>query len=58
MGDFFGQLTRLYTSAIGFLAVLIFALAIVASLARYVTSLVIVVAAIAVLRIVWSRTRW
>lgn len=58
MGDFFGHLTRLYVSAIAFLVALIVALGAIAALAKYVTALVILILAIALLRIVWARTRW
>ncbi len=58
MGDFFGHLARLYASAIGFLVALIVALGVIAALAKYVTALVISIVAIALLRIVWARTRW
>lgn len=58
MDQFFSQLTRLYSSAIGFLVAIVFALVAVAALAKYVTGLVVVIVAITVLRIVWARTRW
>lgn len=58
MEQFFSQLIRLYSSAVGFLVAIVFALIAVAALAKYVGSLVIVLLAITVLRIVWARTRW
>lgn len=54
----FEKLARLYASAIAFLMVLIAALCAIAALAQYATALVVLTVAVALLRIVWARTRW
>lgn len=50
------MLTRLYTSAIGFLVAMVFALAVIAALAEYVVWLVVLTVLFIVARLVWART--
>ncbi len=52
----FSHLIRLYSSAIGFLVAIVFALIVVAALAKYVVWLVLLLALLIALRIVWART--
>lgn len=54
--QFFSQLIRLYSSAIGFLVAIVFALFAVAALAKFVVWLLLLLALLIVLRIVWART--
>jgi hypothetical protein len=58
MSGFFNQLTRLYASAIGFLAAVVLGLAAVAMLARYVTVLCALIVLLTLARVVWARTQW
>lgn len=56
MGELFSQLTRLYTSAIGFLIALVFALGVMAALAEYLVWLAALMVLLIIARLVWART--
>lgn len=56
MGELFSQLIRLYTSAIGFLIALVFALGVMAALAEYLVWLAALMVLLIIARLVWART--